>query len=335
MTIKFLAPASAIAWLEGYLESDRHNDEARAAVACLKEQLTSSETAQNEGYPGIAHDLEMMRTALVEIRDECFSGAAYDIAERALNDLENAAPQGSAGTHRTDPAGPVADDAHAPAGAAPVASFTAECTSPRSTLLLALDRMVESVEEDIKSEDPGNHATLGMLRGELKGLMAARTYAELDEARWNRAPSSIERIQELERTAAEAGHICSQRRRELEAREEEIKMLRSQLDEALATLDYINREDAAAGRQMRTRVAPSATARKDKAWGDDPDQLPCETMGQCHRYASACVEQGRAEYKDKFIAAVNELTGVLCFPDDIELFWERINRSTSTGATNK
>ena len=74
----------------------------------------------------------------------------------------------------------------------------------------------------------------------------------------------------------------------------------------------------------------SATERKDKEWGDDPDQSPCETMGQCHRYASACVEQGRVEYKDKFIAAVNELTGVLCFPDDIELFWERINRSSST-----
>lgn len=48
MTIKFLAPASAIAWLEGYLESDRHNDEARAAVACLKEQLAPSETASTQ-----------------------------------------------------------------------------------------------------------------------------------------------------------------------------------------------------------------------------------------------------------------------------------------------
>jgi hypothetical protein len=35
----------------------------------------------------IAHDFETMRTALIMIRDECFNGHAYDIAERALADI--------------------------------------------------------------------------------------------------------------------------------------------------------------------------------------------------------------------------------------------------------
>ena len=42
--------------------------------------------------------------------------------------------------------------------------------------LQALTRMIESVEDDIRKEDPGNHATRGELRGELKGLLAARHY---------------------------------------------------------------------------------------------------------------------------------------------------------------
>lgn len=57
-----------------------------------KEAPTSAERAQ-EGYPGIAHDFETMRSALVQIRDECFNGHAHDIAEAALN----AAPQAVSG----------------------------------------------------------------------------------------------------------------------------------------------------------------------------------------------------------------------------------------------
>jgi hypothetical protein len=45
-----------------------------------------SHVGDSEGHPGIAHDLETFRTALITIRDECFNGHAYDIAERALND---------------------------------------------------------------------------------------------------------------------------------------------------------------------------------------------------------------------------------------------------------
>lgn len=65
-------------------------------------------------------------------------------------------------------------------------------TSSRSRLLLALDRMIDSAQEEISENDPGNHATIGMLHGELKGLMAARAYAELEEARLKETPSEIE-----------------------------------------------------------------------------------------------------------------------------------------------
>lgn len=43
-TIKFPAPASAIAWLEGYFDADGP-EEARAAVAYLKEHCIASESA--------------------------------------------------------------------------------------------------------------------------------------------------------------------------------------------------------------------------------------------------------------------------------------------------
>lgn len=86
---------------------------------------------------------------------------------------------------------------------------------------------------------------------------------------------------------------------------------------------FMLRQAAMAIRDLKD--SRSATS-SGKPWGADPDQSPCKTMGQCHAYAKACVEQGRLEYKDQFIAGVNELTGVLCFPDDLELFWERINR---------
>jgi hypothetical protein len=56
-----------------------------SCVQWCKDRLTPSATRESEGYPGIAHDLETFRTALVTIRDECFNGHAYDIAERALN----------------------------------------------------------------------------------------------------------------------------------------------------------------------------------------------------------------------------------------------------------
>lgn len=55
--------------------------------------------------------------------------------------------------------------------------------SHRSRTLMALDAMIESVREDLRENDPGNHATIGALNGELKGLMAARTYVELDSVR--------------------------------------------------------------------------------------------------------------------------------------------------------
>lgn len=59
------------------------------------------------------------------------------------------------------------------------------------------------------------------------------------------------------------------------------------------------------------------------AWPDQ-DQEPCATMAQCHAHANACIKQGREE----FIGAVNELRGVYCFPDDLELFWERMKPSS-------
>lgn len=49
--------------------------------------------------------------------------------------------------------------------------------SPRDLVLGAIDRMIQSCEEEIGENDPGNHATIGALRGEMKGLMAARAYA--------------------------------------------------------------------------------------------------------------------------------------------------------------
>lgn len=63
----------------------------QAEIDMLREALNASRSADRsqEGYPGIAHDFETMRSALVQIRDECFNGHAHDIAEAALN----AAPQ--------------------------------------------------------------------------------------------------------------------------------------------------------------------------------------------------------------------------------------------------
>ena len=66
--------------------------------------------------------------------------------------------------------------------AAKSAERTSEPVAWRSRLLLDLDRMIESVNEDIQKE-AGNYGTLAHLGGELKGLMAARAYAELDSAR--------------------------------------------------------------------------------------------------------------------------------------------------------
>lgn len=56
-------------------------------------------------------------------------------------------------------------------------------TPGRSRVLLALDRMIESVEEDILKEDPNNLSSRTFLHGERKGLMAARMYAEQDAER--------------------------------------------------------------------------------------------------------------------------------------------------------
>lgn len=39
---------------------------------------------------------------------------------------------------------------------------------------LALDRMIESLDADIASEEPGNHATIGGMVGERNGLKMAR-----------------------------------------------------------------------------------------------------------------------------------------------------------------
>jgi hypothetical protein len=68
--------------------------------------------------------------------------------------------------------------------------------SHRSRTLMALDAMIESVREDMRENDPGNHATIGALNGELKGLMAARTYVELDSVRSHVGQSEAERIAE-------------------------------------------------------------------------------------------------------------------------------------------
>lgn len=66
---------------------------------------------------------------------------------------------------------------------------------------MALDAMIESVREDMRENDPGNHATIGALDGELKGLMAARTYVELDSVRSHVALTKGER----------AGYHCNSR----------------------------------------------------------------------------------------------------------------------------
>lgn len=72
---------------EGIVEGD---DNPTAALIVARAYLASlSADLAHEGYPGIAHDFETMRSALVQIRDECFNGHAHDIAEAALN----AAPQ--------------------------------------------------------------------------------------------------------------------------------------------------------------------------------------------------------------------------------------------------
>lgn len=52
-------------------------------------------------------------------------------------------------------------------------------TSTPSRVCEALDRMIESVLADLKEQDPGNHATIGSLQGELKGLQAARRLASM------------------------------------------------------------------------------------------------------------------------------------------------------------
>jgi hypothetical protein len=56
-------------------------------------------------------------------------------------------------------------------------------SSSRSRYLLALDRMIESVQHDVRDLAPGNFNTRDFLSGELKGLRAARAYAEAEEAR--------------------------------------------------------------------------------------------------------------------------------------------------------
>lgn len=50
----------------------------------------------------------------------------------------------------------------------------AKVTSRESRVCEALDRMIASVLSDLKEQDPGNHATIGSLQGELKGLQAAK-----------------------------------------------------------------------------------------------------------------------------------------------------------------
>lgn len=45
-------------------------------------------------------------------------------------------------------------------------------------LLDGLDRMIESCDESIKQENPGNHATIGSLRGEVLGYRNARALVE-------------------------------------------------------------------------------------------------------------------------------------------------------------
>lgn len=66
-------------------------------------------------------------------------------------------------------------------------------TSAAALTMLALDRMIDSVAQDISEEDPGNHATIGMLRGEDKGLRSARTYlaAAIENAAPQGSPGSI------------------------------------------------------------------------------------------------------------------------------------------------
>lgn len=44
--------------------------------------------------------------------------------------------------------------------------------------LLGIERMLESVQEDLKNEDPGNYATIAALHGEGKGLTAAKMLLE-------------------------------------------------------------------------------------------------------------------------------------------------------------
>jgi hypothetical protein len=65
-------------------------------------------------------------------------------------------------------------------------------SSSRSRYLLALDRMIESVQHDVRDLAPGNFNTRDFLSGELKGLRAARAYAEAEEARI--ALSEIQRV---------------------------------------------------------------------------------------------------------------------------------------------
>lgn len=49
----------------------------------------------------------------------------------------------------------------------------------RATLALkGIDRMLESVKDDLRNEDPGNHATISFLQGEGKGLTAAKLLLE-------------------------------------------------------------------------------------------------------------------------------------------------------------
>jgi hypothetical protein len=59
-------------------------------------RLAASQTVKCCKYAARIEDLERelaaMRSALVEIRDECFNGAAHDIAERALNGANHEHP---------------------------------------------------------------------------------------------------------------------------------------------------------------------------------------------------------------------------------------------------
>jgi hypothetical protein len=54
----------------------------------------------------------------------------------------------------------------------------------------ALDRMIDSVGHDMREQDPGNHATIGVLKGEEKGLLAARIYLQAALAKAGVEPES-------------------------------------------------------------------------------------------------------------------------------------------------